>query len=221
MIARAMDTCGVVAWHAGGDAVAFGLGPVPAADDVGAYVGVLSRVADVLSAVLGVVPPLFAIEENHAVNAMLVTPRDGVSVLVLSTGLLDRLRPDEAAAVVAHELAHLAYGDPGFPVGAPGPASFWKRAAGQVRARIWALGNRRREYRADALAAELVGVDALLGALGKSGDGGADRWFDTHPSPSARIARLQRLRQRTRVGAGNQAGLRAFHSRGKPRHGQR
>jgi heat shock protein HtpX len=187
----------------------------------GVYVGILSRVAEALSAVLGVATPTFAVESNSAVNAMLVSIGDGETVLVVSTGMLDRLRPDEAAAVVAHELAHLAYDDPGCPVSASSAATLWERTVGRIGACIWAFGNRRREYRADALAAELVGVDALLGALRKSGGGERDRWFDTHPPAAARIGRLERQRRVLRNPRWNQAGFTAFYLRRKPRYGRR
>jgi Zn-dependent protease with chaperone function len=152
----------------------------------------LVRATDRLACALKVVTPQVAVEENAAVNATLVTLTSGRAILVLSTGLLDRLRIDEACAVIAHELAHLAHADPGCPASPLNRGSLMGRLLGRWHMAIWAVRNRRRELAADLLAARLVGIDALIGALKKSERIGRSAWIGTHPAPRARIRNLRR-----------------------------
>lgn len=172
--------------------------------------GFLSRATESMARTIAVPAPELAVESEQSVNAMLVVFESGRTLLVLSSGLLDRLRPNEACAVIAHELAHLANKDPGFPAALSMHHSWRRRLTALCRGGLWAIRNRRREHMADALAAELVGVDALIGALAKSGTSTLQGWLDTHPSPAARIRRLERNRAKTIRRPWNQAGFRAL-----------
>jgi Zn-dependent protease with chaperone function len=179
-------------------------------DRLTCMIAFLERATEGMALTLGVPVPLLAVERNPSVNATLVLLAGNQTVLVLSTGLIDRLRPDEACAVIAHELAHLANDDPGCPL-APSQTLGWTaRAMATWQTALWALRNRRRELKADRLAAELVGVDALLGALAKStrptNPGGL---FSTHPSPDTRMRHLRREKRVSRR-RWNRTGLSAF-----------
>lgn len=67
----------------------------------------LRSTTDRVAATLGVAPPrLFLIEDGYP-RAFVVGRGPGGASLVLSTGLLQSLRPEETAAVIAHELAHV------------------------------------------------------------------------------------------------------------------
>lgn len=52
------------------------------------------------------VPPTFIFEDDQP-NAITIGPNRKQSILVLTTALLAELGPDELAAVIAHELAHI------------------------------------------------------------------------------------------------------------------
>lgn len=181
-------------------------------DRLTCMIAFLDRAAEGMALTLGVPVPLLAVERSSSVNATLVLLAGNRPVLVLSTGLIDRLRPDEACAVIAHELAHLANDDPGCPV-APSAAHGWTaRAMATWQTALWALRNRRRELKADRLAAELVGVDALLRALAKSTRPASPRGlFSTHPSPETRMRHLRREKRVVRR-RWNRTGLSAFSS---------
>ncbi|MFA1610058.1 M48 family metalloprotease [Halobellus rubicundus] len=82
--------------------------------------------------------------------------------IVVSEGLLDELEEEELEAVVAHEQAHLEYGDTRIAVlvGALSPFVFTGR-----NVLFSVLGFREREHRADEYAANKVGQESLADAL--------------------------------------------------------
>lgn len=174
----------MIAWDAG-------LPSLPAAQVIGyermAALRLLEKATASMASALGLPTPTLVVENGEAINALLLTYRTGEAAIVLSTGLVDRLRTSEACAVIAHELAHLLHRDPGFPVdgGVSGFRSWW-------HSKVWVWRNRHREFRADAVAAAMVGRDALIGALRKSAVAQKSFGLRTHPSPAARIRKIER-----------------------------
>ena len=57
------------------------------------------------------VMPEVGIYQSPEVNAFATGPTRNRSLVALSTGLINRLRPEEVEAVVGHEVAHIANGD--------------------------------------------------------------------------------------------------------------
>lgn len=55
--------------------------------------------------------PEVGIYESHEVNAFATGPSKSRSLVAVSTGLLERMRPEEVRGVVGHEVAHIANGD--------------------------------------------------------------------------------------------------------------
>lgn len=60
-----------------------------------------------LSGIVGVETPDLAVARTDVPNAFAVGRRPGHSTVVVTTGLLDLLEPEELDAVLAHELAHV------------------------------------------------------------------------------------------------------------------
>jgi heat shock protein HtpX len=210
----------------------------------------LVRMVERLRQRAGLPPPRVAIAPQAQPNAFATgrSPRHGV--VCVTEGLLGTLRPAELEGVIAHELAHIKQRDTllmTVTATAAGAIShlanlamfssfFGGRSdgeegggAGQFLAMIVAplaatliqlAISRQREFRADALAAEITGQPlALATALAKieqearrtpmavapaaaalaqvnplAGAGGAlTRLFSTHPPTRDRIARLERM----------------------------
>lgn len=55
--------------------------------------------------------PQVAIYHAPDINAFATGARRDASLVAVSTGLLQNMSPDEAEAVIAHEISHIANGD--------------------------------------------------------------------------------------------------------------
>ncbi|MCW5196621.1 protease HtpX [Buchnera aphidicola (Pemphigus obesinymphae)] len=60
---------------------------------------------------MGLIPPEVAIYDALDMNAFATGPRRNSSLIAVSTGLLNNMTKDEAEAVIAHEISHIANGD--------------------------------------------------------------------------------------------------------------
>lgn len=142
------------------------------------------------------------------------------SEIFLTTGLIDLYKrgvvaPDEVAAILAHEIAHIELGHyeqmkrradaaavGGVVVSRMGMLGRWVLGEGLKLERL--AMSRQAEFEADARAAKHLGAQgldplALARALEKiAGNAGADgaSWLATHPPTEERIARLQDLARR-------------------------
>lgn len=196
----------------------------------------------------GLPMPAVAIFASASPNAFATGATRKCALVAVSTGLLDSMTPQEADAVVAHEVAHIANGDMvtlallqgvlntfviflarvvGFLVDrglfrtqeGVGPAFFIvslvaEIALGLLASLIVLAVSRRREYRADAGAASLVGPGPMIAALRRlergapeplpaalrafgirGSDTGWTRWLRTHPTIAQRVAALEHLSQ--------------------------
>jgi len=157
-------------------------------------------------------PRLHVVPTKAPISAVLALP--GRSDIFLSRGLLDHLDRSEAAAVLAHEIAHLHHHDAVlrfFALWAFGLAALW---AGVIYAALampvmggfaafvsW-LGVlavlRAQEWRADETGAWLLGdPEALARAIEKVHGNRSRTWlgglFCTHPPPERRAARLREM----------------------------
>jgi STE24 endopeptidase len=149
-------------------------------------------------------------------NALAAGLVPGLRAVYVTEGLLARLPPDEAAAVVAHELGHHHRGHVALRVGAVAafvlpwlgataaaiPGAF---AAGALLAGPYALGlvrlMRWTEHDADAYAAHRADGAALARGLRRL-DGGRPRGrlrrlVSPHPAPGERARHLAERRRRT------------------------
>jgi heat shock protein HtpX len=144
----------------------------------------LHAVVERLCVVADLPKPRIVVEPERQPNSWVVSVGRGRTSLHLTRGLLDRLRPSELEAVIAHELAHVAQRDAMVMtvVGGPGAAllgggsrvlrhgGFWVVSFGGLAA--IALGwvasvgtrvlSRYREFSADAGAVALTGNPAAL-----------------------------------------------------------
>lgn len=59
----------------------------------------------------GIAMPQVAIYHAPDINAFATGARRDASLVAVSTGLLQNMSPDEAEAVIAHEISHIANGD--------------------------------------------------------------------------------------------------------------
>lgn len=135
--------------------------------------------------------------------------------IFLSRGLLQRLNRSEAAAVLAHEVAHLYHHDTVlrlFALWAFGLATIWTGiiyttlampSMGGIAAFISWLGAlsilREQEWRADRTGACLLGESESLAraiekVYGKSSRAWLGGLFCTHPPPGLRIERLRAMK---------------------------
>jgi Zn-dependent protease with chaperone function len=115
----------------------------------------LANVVDGLCATFGVPRPRLWLVDDPVPNACALGRRPSTAVLVVTSGLLDRLGLIETEAVVAHELAHVKRHDTAVSEVAVAlcyPLAGARGADGLVH---WAIG-RGREYRADMVAAATV-----------------------------------------------------------------
>jgi heat shock protein HtpX len=166
--------------------------------------------------------PALTYDENGEINAGVTGTGSHDAVLHFSGGALRKLTSSEAAAVAAHELAHIAAGDfdgrsPGRFVSGRWGTLWFGWLSNLVRLVSWARWKRGREYAADSVASELVGEEALIAALRKTARETrhpARGWLATHPHPRRRIRALQKLereRSRNRADARNKLLSRAFY----------
>ncbi len=178
----------------------------------------LVRAATELAHQAGLPTPRLYVTDSEQMNACTLTDADGARIAV-STALLRRLRPEELAAVLAHELAHVRGKDSrrlGTSAVLLGIASLaLSLAALSLLARndsfvstlflllpiflaaAWTQMAlcRAREYRADAVAAALCGHPQwIAAALDRVPDGDDDRaGFSSHPPVRDRITRLHAM----------------------------
>lgn len=178
----------------------------------------LVRAATELARQAGLPTPRLYITDSEQLNACTLTDADGARIAV-STALLRRLRPEELAAVLAHELAHVRGKDSrrlGTSAVLLGLASLaLSLAALSLLARDGSFMStqflllpiflgaawtqmalcRSREYRADAVAAALCGhphwIAAALDRVPDGDDGRAG--FSSHPAVRDRITRLHAM----------------------------
>ncbi len=144
--------------------------------------------------------PALTYDQCQEINAGVTGTGPHDAVLYFSAGALLKLTPREAAAVAAHELAHIAARD--FDDGAGGLAlhrhrsSPLRRAVDWLHMVRWTVAKRRREYAADRLAARLIGATPLISALRKTARDvprSTRPWLATHPHPRRRIRALEKL----------------------------
>ncbi|MDE1480827.1 M48 family metalloprotease, partial [Xenorhabdus bovienii] len=60
---------------------------------------------------VGITMPQVAIYDALDINAFATGARRNASLVAVSTGLLNNMSRDEAEAVIAHEISHIANGD--------------------------------------------------------------------------------------------------------------
>ena len=178
----------------------------------------LLRITAELSREAGVAKPWLYVTDSEQLYACTAS-RGGEAHIAISSALLHRVRPEELAAVMAHELAHvrandsrrlttsaLALGFGGLALGlmalslvAPGE-SFLSALVVLLPiflAAAWAQMAlcRSCEYRADAVAAALCGHPRWIAdALDRVPDGDDGRTgFSSHPAVRDRITRLHAM----------------------------
>lgn len=155
-------------------------GPIQATQRVARLLGPFVQAA-------GIAPPRLWVLPSSAPNAFAVQDARG-AVVGVTWGLLERLDDDELAAVLGHEVAHIAHGDPlwlGWYLAAVATLTALTSVAVAVGLATAVHGARRRR-RGDGLALLLLGLvlfaaSLLLGAVGVL---------------VARVAALAALRQR-------------------------
>jgi heat shock protein HtpX len=148
-----------------------------------------------LAALADLPVPRVGIADSDDLNAFTVGVSQRNAVVVVTTGLYNRLEDDELDAVLAHELAHIANGDAAVMTLASVPRSIGAAIVGQESGSafylwffIWPLGlvplafgalltlamSRYREYAADRGSSLITGrPETLMSALTKLGDGTA------------------------------------------------
>ena len=121
----------------------------------------LETVVERLALVADVPQPRAEIDHRHAPQAWTVWgPRRGNRVIA-TTGLVELLDDDELAAVVAHELSHLANGDAAVMTVVGGPSTWILQG---IR-RAWADAGEIREYLAVVLYGSYSALLAIPGLL--------------------------------------------------------
>jgi Zn-dependent protease with chaperone function len=95
-----------LAWHMGSVQRIVGFAYVEGADEPR-----LCGIVEPLAIQIGLPPPYVGVIENRALNAFACGTGRSNAVVVVTRGLVEGLDDDELAAVVAHELAHIARGD--------------------------------------------------------------------------------------------------------------
>lgn len=177
----------------------------------------LLRIAAELSRQAGLPKPRLYITESDQMNAC-SAGNGGEACIAISSALLRRLRPEEVAAVLAHELAHVRAKDSRRLASSAVALGFGGLAVGLTAlslaapdegflsallllpiflAAAWAQMAlcRAREYRADAVAAALCGHPHwIAAALDRVPDGTDGRpAFSSHPPVRDRITRLHAM----------------------------
>ncbi len=99
---------GIVTWWWAPAAILRSLGARPADED---HWPRPFGIIDGLCATMGLSPPDLWLVEDESANAIAVGTRPGSSVLVVTTGLVQRLDPVQLEGVLAHELTHMKHGD--------------------------------------------------------------------------------------------------------------
>ncbi len=99
---------GIATWWRAPAAILRSLGARPADED---HWPRPFGIVDGLCATMGLSPPDLWLVEDESANAMAVGTRPGSSVLVVTTGLVQRLDPVQLEGVLAHELTHMKHGD--------------------------------------------------------------------------------------------------------------
>jgi len=130
----------------------------------------LANLVEGLCATCGVPAPGLWLVDDPVPNACALGRRPGAAVLVVTSGLLDRLGLIELEGVVAHELMHVKCHDTA--VSELAVTALYPLALAGGRARlVQAAVGRGREYRADQGAASMVryppGLRAALEAMGR------------------------------------------------------
>ena len=122
----------------------------------------------------GIAMPQVAIYHAPDINAFATGARRDASLVAVSTGLLQNMSRDEAEAVIAHEISHIANGDMVTMTLIQGVVNtfviFISRilaqiAAGFLASIITMWFSRHREFHADAGSAKLVGREKMIAAL--------------------------------------------------------
>lgn len=177
-----------------------GGGPLDDDDEPG-----LANLVEGLCATFGVPRPRLWLVDDPVPNACALGRQPTSALLVVTTGLLDRLGLIETEGVVAHELAHVKRHDTAVSEMAVVVLYPLVRMTGSDRLVHGALG-RGREYRADEVAAATVryppGLHDALEALGRGPTPvpgsvftgrrwAATRWLWIDPMVGARDASLE------------------------------
>ena len=139
----------------------------------------------------GIAMPQVAIYHAPDINAFATGARRDASLVAVSTGLLQNMSPDEAEAVIAHEISHIANGDMvtmtliqgvvntffmggnrdegeesnGNPLIYFAGATVLELVFGILASIITMWFSRHREFHADAGSAKLVGREKMIAAL--------------------------------------------------------
>jgi heat shock protein HtpX len=152
------------------------------------------------------VPDIYVLPGIRTMNAYALGGRDGAAI-TLTEGLLRGMSQDELAAILAHEIAHLAYDDgstmlladslqrairyaswSGHRAGSLpqqyGPVASWVLSSAPAIGELLCLAlSRIREYAADALAVELI-ADPLVLAVALEKLERHHRWANGHAMAS-------------------------------------
>lgn len=123
-------------------------------------------------------PPQVGVYESPDINALAVGSSRRNSLVAFTSAMIEKAADDEIDAVAAHEIGHIANGDMvalttvnavqvamSWYMLVRGLKSFVRRFIFFVTELGAAALSRQREYRADAVAAALVGKEAVIGAL--------------------------------------------------------
>jgi heat shock protein HtpX len=133
-----------------------------------------------LSATIGVARPVLWLVDDPVPNACAFAGRTGAAVLVVTSGLVDRLGLIEMEGVLAHELVHVKRHDAVVSAVAVATAGVVARLTGHDGLVHWAVG-RGREYGADRAAALAVryppGLHDALAAISLGPRPGGDSVF--------------------------------------------
>lgn len=114
----------------------------------------------------GIAMPQVAIYHAPDINAFATGARRDASLVAVSTGLLQNMSPDEAEAVIAHEISHIANGDMVTMTLIQGVVNTFVIFISRILASIITMWfSRHREFHADAGSAKLVGREKMIAAL--------------------------------------------------------
>jgi hypothetical protein len=113
--------------------------------------------------------PELRLLDDEAPNALILGRRNGPTVLVCTTGLLDTLKRIELEGVIAHELAHLKNGDTQRATHAMAACGTLALISEAVPRFVRSLGDPRREVLADFAGSAMTrfppGLGAALGVI--------------------------------------------------------
>lgn len=117
---------------------------------------VLSNVTDEMAIAAGLPRPRLMVIDDSAPNAFATGPSPDKAVIVVTTGLLDKLDRDELQGVIAHEMAHIRNYDVRFMTTIAIVAGLIPLMADGMRRMLWYGGGRRSNSRDQSAAIFLI-----------------------------------------------------------------